>query len=255
MSQDEALLWRKHERLPSKSINADPTNRGAGEQVERIVLRTASKPSGDKDVARRYLVPPRTTFERAEQAGMFDEVFVAKPPGAFSGYALHEENGNFITDGESTREPVPTILNQKPPTERSRPAVLLPRVSAHQPRAAYYPDPLARNLRVRFERFGAVPAGFPDDLPLKAFWKENASAISAQPIELLIRRWSEGRNGGRVNFGDTKGIINGAGIARHIDRLAIEIAPPRRSTCGSGVSPMATSSCAEEAIFDLPSCP
>jgi hypothetical protein len=225
VSQDEALLWRKHEALPSKSKSADPTNRGAGEHVERIVLRTASKPADDKDVARRYFVPPRTTFERAEQAGMFDKVFVAKPPGAFSGYALHEENGNFITDGETTRESALTKLSEKPPTERSRPAVLLPRASAHQPRAAYYPDPLARNLRVRFERSGAVPAGFPDDLPLHAFWKENASAVSAQPIELLIRRWSEGRNGGRVNFGDSKGTIKGAGITRHIDRLALEIAP------------------------------
>lgn len=225
VSQDEALLWRKHEKLPSKSKNADPTNRGAGEQVERIVLRTASKPADDKDVARRYLVPPRTTFERAEQAGMFDQVFEAKPPGAFSGYALHEENGNFITDGESTREPAPTKLNEKPPTERSRPAVLLPRAAAHQPRAPYYPDPLARNLRVRFERSGAVPAGFPDDLPLHAFWKNDAAPVSAQPIELVIRRWSEGRNGGRVNFGDSKGTIRGAGITRHIDRLALEIAP------------------------------
>ncbi|TAI62242.1 hypothetical protein, partial [Bradyrhizobium sp. Leo170] len=224
VSQDEALAWRKHETPPSKS-KSDPVNRGPAEQVERIVLRSASKPAGDKDVARRYLVPPRTTFERAEQAGMFDAVFEAKPPGAFSGYSLHEENGNFITDGESTREPKPTKLNEKPKQERSRPAVLLPRASAHQPRAAYYPDPLARNLRVRFERSGAVPAGFPDDLPLHAFWKDGASPVTAQPIELLIRRWSEGRNGGRVNFGDSKGTIKGAGITRQIDRLALEIAP------------------------------
>jgi len=222
VSQEEALLWRKHEMPKSKS---DPINRGAAEQVERIVLRTASNRTGDKDVARRYLVPPRTTFERAEQAGMFDEVFAAKPPGAFSGYSLHEENGNFITDGETTRETPPTKLTEKPATERSRPAVLLPRVPAHQPRAAYYPDPLARNLCVRFERSGAVPAGFPDDIPVHAFWKDGASPVDAQPIELLIRRWPEARNGGRVDFSDSKGTIKGGGITRHIDRLAIEIAP------------------------------
>lgn len=217
VSESEAAEWRKHDK-PKSDKQVD---RGRAEHVERLVLRTAKAPGDNKATVIRYLVPPRTTFERAEQAGMFDKVYEPNPAGAFSEYALDEEHGNFVAEGVPTRRPP----NQPLPADQ-RPAVLRPVASPKQPRARYYPDPLARNLRIRFERSGAVPVGFPEDIPLRSFWAQDAEPKTARPLELLIRRWPEGNTGGRINFADDKGTVTGAAskVSRQVDRLALEIA-------------------------------
>jgi hypothetical protein len=217
ISETEAKDWQKTEGKSPVSRNGAGVSRGTAENVARIVLRSATNPAKVKDNVRRYLVPPRATFDVAEQSGMFDNVFADKPDGAFADYAQDPVHGGFLSaDPPKKPDKLP------PPDQRSRSAVLRPSAYA-QPKAPYYPDPLARNLMVAFERGGATPEGFPDAVPLHGFWKQGASLITAKPIELLIKRWQGGHEGGNVDFKDTTGSVVGG--ARTVDRLAIEIAP------------------------------
>jgi hypothetical protein len=215
MSEAEAKLWQKTE-------DSKTADRGNAENIVRIVLRSATiKPADNKDNVKRYLVPPRANFEVAEQSGMFDRVFDSTPMGAFNDYEQDRTVGGFTSDDPPSTEKTPP-----PQHQRSRSPVLRPAGYA-PPEAPYYPDPLARNLKVAFERGGATPAGFPDAVPLKEFWKQGASPITAKPIELLVKRSSGAREGGQIDFGDTTARVNGLKFAtsRVLERLTIEIAP------------------------------
>jgi hypothetical protein len=217
ISEAEGREWQEAEQKPA-------SQRGATENVARIVLRSANNRAHDKDNVKRYLAPPRASFEVAEQSGMFDQVQEAIPPGAFNGYKLNPQDGGFPSG-------TPAKPGKNSPAV-SRSPVLMPIGNAPPPTARYYPDPLARNLKVAFERAGATPAGFPDEVPLHAFWKQGASPVTAQPIELLFKRWGDGREGGQVDFDDTTGKVTGlkSRVTRVLDRLAIEIAPAEEAS-------------------------
>jgi hypothetical protein len=212
ISDAEAKLWQKTE-------GAKGSERGNAENIVRVVLRSATvKPQDNKDNVKRYLVPPRGTFEVAEQSGMFDRVFEATPKGAFNDYEQDPTVGGFTSDDPHHPQKTPPPQNQ-----RSRSPVLRP-IGNAPPKAPYYPDPLARNVRVAFERDGATPAGFPEAVPVKEFWKRGASPITAKPIELLVKRWSAASAGGQIDFTNTAARLEGAS-SRVLDRLTVEIAP------------------------------
>jgi hypothetical protein len=79
-------------------------------------------------------------------------------------------------------------------------------------------------LKAAFEWEGTTPAGFPDDIPLRAFWKQGGSSIAAKPVELLVKRWMDARQGGQIDFTDTTGKVVGPGGSRTLDRLSIQVA-------------------------------
>ncbi|MGA7811280.1 hypothetical protein, partial [Bradyrhizobium sp.] len=217
ISDAEARDWQRSEKKAT-------AENGNAENVARIVLRSAANPAFDKDNVKRYLVPPRASFEVAEQSGMFDNVSVAIPPGAFDSYEQNPQSGGFPNDAPAK----PT--KNSPQTSRS--AILRPAEHAAPPKARYYPDPLARNLKVSFERNGASPEGFPESIPNHAFWKQGASPVTAQPIEIVFKRWHNGRMGGQIDFVDTTGKVASvkSGASRTVPRLAIEIAPAEEVT-------------------------
>lgn len=219
VSDIDAQAWRKREQSKTRP----PIERGYAEHVERIVLRTSDSTTSSKESAVRYLVPPRTTFERAEQSGMFDTVFEETPAGAFGQYDLDPETGSFVSDNHT---PLGGNAPALPLDERARPALLRLLASPRKTASNYYPDPLARKVFFKFERAGSVPTGFPEQIPYREFWKKGALAVSARPVELLIKRWATGKDGALIDFKDTKAIVKGSGGASQVvERLAVALAP------------------------------
>lgn len=159
------------------------------ETYERLVVRSGAHQ--DRIRVRRFFLPPRVDFDRAEQFGVFDRDSSRRPRGAFEKYRRDCDSGDF---------PVLELREGQPG------APLLMQGAQCAPKHAYYPDPLARNLSLAFERNGAPAPGFPAFSPPRAFWQalpgESNACLQARPIELEVQRGS-GNDGSNFVDEDT----------------------------------------------------
>jgi len=166
-----------------------------GETIDTLVIRSGSRAT---PVARRFLVPPRSTFDLCEQAGTFDQdpfIDERRPPGAFEDAVrakLCSVTGTFPVAREGT---VRLPCEKKPgedsdTTERSRGSVLVLDNSAT--RAAdtptFYPDPLGRRARARFAREGESTPYYAPLRDAVPFWGDAASPSDATPILVQLRK-------------------------------------------------------------------
>ena len=198
--------------------SVDPS-RFANETHERIVLRTGDVKQEEAVV--RFLVPPRADFTRAEQFGIFDVITSDKTPdGAFMTFELRHDTGDF-PGGQASE-------NQTQETQ-NRALVLRYKGKKIYPDRPYYPDPMARNLGIAFERGGTFADGFPQLAPPHVFWENDKRAeavLEAKPIQLEFRRWPNGRSGGRFNRERAEAVLKASGEKDlSIRRLCVEIAP------------------------------
>ena len=185
------------------------------ENLERLVLRSGG--GQDRDRGSRFFAPPRISFDRAEQFGMFDDRRSDPRRGAFEGLRLERESGDF--------EVVKMGKNSVPVHEKvaGGPRVVHP----------YFPDPLARNLSFGLERKGAVPSACPPESPGRSFWRSSpgadaALALKAQPIELEVRRSHLERGAGFVDdIGQKKRGVSSQDTTR---KLTLELAPAEELT-------------------------
>lgn len=182
--QAPVVLLSPDDRL----VSGTPTPRN--EHVERIVLRSGARENTVQ--VTRFLAPPRVDFGGAEQFGVFDRLD-HQPGGAFTGYR-RDARGDF----HSVESPA-----RKGDGAPEQLYVLAPGAA---PRGAppYFPDPLARNVSLAFERNEEIARGFPDLLPPLAFWPVNAGdphagSQQADVLRLDFVRWQDAREGGRVS--------------------------------------------------------
>jgi hypothetical protein len=166
--------------------------------IERIVLRTSFRDSHlNTDRVRRFVVPPRTAFSRAEMFGVFDRPNTPDtPPGAFERYDLDVQSGEFpeSADGKAAAG--------EDETGGARARVLRRAATPVHPETPYYPDPLAHKFCAGFERNGKTPPGFPEKLPQFKFWPGHGlngpKTREATPICIEAHAWRESDIGGRV---------------------------------------------------------
>jgi hypothetical protein len=188
-----------------------------GENVETLVVRstvdTAKKMApgqfapthSQTGPARRFVMPPRVSFDECEMAGVFDRGFdaVAKPAGAFArdvkfrsslkdGTFPVARDGSwaFPTDGPDATAPPPSPSDPYPtavgPNETSRGSVLVLDPTTSPPNEPFYPDPHARTMCAVFwhakqpaDHFGTLD----DPVP---FWLGHESS-QALPIAIELR--------------------------------------------------------------------
>lgn len=134
-----------------------------GERVETAVLRGASAQR------QRQVVPPRTTFDVAEAHGEFDGTQFQRPPGAFNRYARDPASGEF-----------PNVRKSTP--SNSNPGQVL-RTGSSSDAMPYYPDPLARECRLRVLQH-ETGTGFDKVETLHFYASEDDGIINARPVTL-----------------------------------------------------------------------
>lgn len=187
-------------------------SRRPNEHIDRVVLRSGT--AQDTRHAQRFLVPPRIDFTSAEQYGLLDASDRDKPYGAFRQFGQDKESGDFVqkkTHGGDKSQ-----------------LYVLQASSGSAPEVGYFPDPLARNLGVAFERNDKVPPGFPDRVPTLSFWPAHRpgdfkACLKAVPIELAFRRWDGQQRGADIVAEESGGTTPGPRLS--IPRLTIRLAP------------------------------
>lgn len=192
-------------------------SRHPNEHIDRVVLRSGA--GQDTRHAQRFLVPPRIDFTSAEQYGLLDASDRDKPYGAFRQFSQDKESGDFVqkkTHGGDKSQ-----------------LYVLQASSGAAPEVGYFPDPLARNLGVAFERNDKVPAGFPDRVPTLSFWPAHRhgdfrACLKAVPIELALRRWDGQQRGADIVAEDLGGTTPGPRLS--IPRLTIRLAPAEEAS-------------------------
>jgi hypothetical protein len=197
--QAPEVLLEWSDRIVTKSPDKWP-----GEGLDTLVIRTGSSMSTDQ--SRRYMVPPRGTFDTSEQGGVFDADYNAKPAGAFgrspSGAALDHATGSFpvARAGKWEFPPPNSGPNQNTSQQESRGGVFVLLGSPAPPVLEYHPDPLARSFKATFchlidekpieaDKFGA---------PLKpalGFWDSKASPSAAKPVILELHKAAPNEGG------------------------------------------------------------
>lgn len=205
------MLLPPDDPLVRPAVASDAPN----ERDDRVVLRSRS--STGRQTIRRFLVPGRVSFEEAEQFRLFDHQLEQRTPlGAFRQFRRNRDTGAFPAARYGS------IDEQAQAGHPVTGAVLVPLAAPvlHEP-APYFPDPLGRNLKVMFERNLAVPDGYEEQSPPRAFWGSEASPLAATPILLELRTNDDLGSGGRFVAEETSAIIAGF----KFPKLAIEIAP------------------------------
>jgi hypothetical protein len=169
-----------------------------GESIDTMVVR-----SGDirTDTARRFLVPPRTSFDLAEQYGLFDSSTERRPAGAFtrtSPAQLSLKSGGLpIAIGGGNWADADDPKNSG---RTSRGMVLVLDAGASSPNVQYYPDPMASSVCARFASgSGAVAGSSFLPTPFK-FWDAGRSAVDTLPIVLEVKHLSGDGNGAAYRF-------------------------------------------------------
>jgi hypothetical protein len=187
------------------------------EHIERIVLRSGA--GEDTDEALRYLVPPRIDFTTAEQYGLLDASSSDRPRGALDQFDQDKDSGDFVR--EKARN-----------SDKDELYVLRGRRGS-RPRISYFPDPMARNLGVAFERDERTPVGFPDRAPSLSFWRAGQdgsyrACLRAVPIELSFQRWNAALRGARILQDGYRSELESPPMT--VPRLTIQLAPAEEVT-------------------------
>ena len=173
-----------------------------GDSVEELVVRDGGRATP------RYVAPPRTAFDVAEQHGLFDGLGEKRPTGAFTtpGKLLLELNtktGDFPvaydrTWGATPEPPLPPLPPPptNPPTPKPKPKPQKPPVNTRgsvmaipdkptRPEHPYYPDPLATRLNALLVDNGS-DADFDNDRKPIVLW-DGAKPQSAIVSRLELR--------------------------------------------------------------------
>jgi hypothetical protein len=208
------LLLPWNSRLVSSHDCKTLAKDAPGETIAELVIR-----SGDfeTETSVRFLVPPRVTFDLAEQAGLFDNDYSSRPTGAFRGRIktqLDNRSGAFATARGGTWVFPSSSRNQKPSTSckedmqtvESRGSVFLLDSNAKRPDIDFYPDPLARQAYARFVPpprpaallddglstpsvdDGLSMTNFEDKSHGVEFWSSKETALAAEPIILSLKK-------------------------------------------------------------------
>lgn len=177
-----------------------------GETDHVIVLRAEEGPSW----RRRVLMPPRSTFDRLELAGVFDHDEHDKPPGAFPEVNLTSEGSYRKAMRSGAKDPVGFLYKLQPPFfHREHP---------------FYPHPQSRRLRAAFVRDGSTPLSFSDVAPELGFWEKAEDPRDAQAIVVEVNRWDRAQAGGRFNFSRTSDRLQ-LGLGPKVGVLSVDLAP------------------------------
>jgi hypothetical protein len=215
-----------------------------GESIDVMVVRTGK--TMNTRASERLLVPPRATFDIAEQAGVLDAPLTENSPmGAFShdrfAAWLDPETGTFpvarkgkwefpeLQDPTKLPEPV-----EQRATETSRGSVLVLTPGKPRPKAEFHPDPLARMAIAKFchvedgQAYSAPGFGAPSRAV--EFWSAGKSPRDAGPILLSLRRARSGEQPklkGWVDNSDTRARLERYrdSILVSVNRLSIALQP------------------------------
>lgn len=213
-----------------------------GETIFDLVVRSGQMQTG---TASRFLIPPRVTFDLAEQSGLFDRA--ARPRAAFVGRIraqMDKSLGVFpvarsgmLAFPHPTPEPDPCAPNVKPKVmhvaekqEESRGSVLVLDAQASPPRVDFYADPMARVVAVCFvENDVHRPDLFPDTSRTE-FWPVGSDSGEAMPVVLLLKKGRRGDREHRLGWFDERDTVveiqpkNAAKPAR-FRQLAVVLVP------------------------------
>lgn len=192
-----------------------------GETIEHLVVRSGT--ATQTPLTRRFLMPPRSTFDLCEQSGEFDDrnKRPVNPVGAFVGAikVRFEPGGQF----PAATGPVTKGINRTP--GRSRGSVLELDGSAPVSAEPYHVDPLAGALHARFARDGEGAAGFDKLSTPVRFWSQEQSSQEACPVVLDLEPVPKGSARGRL-AGDSIRVKPKKGrLPRDLNRLRVQLAP------------------------------
>ena len=206
-----------------------------GETIFELVVRSGKFES---KIARRILVPPRVTFDLAEQSRLFDHTY--RPMGAFSAKIraqLHPELGVFpVARGgswgsvETKNRDVRATKHcaQNPSQEESRGAVFVLDSGATRSNVDFYADPVAQQVGVCFSTHGVPPKAF-DPVPHRMqFWPEGSNSVKAEPVILEVKKARAGTQPYRGWFDhkDTAGAFrNRRGPTINLKKLSVALVP------------------------------
>ncbi|WP_427308940.1 hypothetical protein [Cupriavidus sp. H39] len=186
----------------------DPKMETAGEANEILVLRDGT------GLARRFVTPPRGSFDGAEQQRLFDapSLHDDRPLGAFAGSKaglwLFDEDGRFpearfgrslgsirFVDGDmlmpvtldGRRRPgikigSPDYMEIKYRQSRGTVAILGRRRAPASPTASFFPDTNGARLVASIERRSVLGSGMPFATAERDFWKSPQGPADALPI-------------------------------------------------------------------------
>jgi hypothetical protein len=207
-----------------------------GDTIREMVIRTGVV---DTPSSRRFLIPPRTTFDLAEQNGCFDLEDTSSPPGAFSsdirvqfdsdlGVLPTARSGHWSFPAKRKKTPCGT--NQTSAREENRGPVLILDSAAKASRTKFYPDPLARSLCARFEDRSPTLGQFSSMKSPVEFWPTNSLAKHASPILLELKKGTPRRsdsNRGWFDASDNTAEITPLNSSKPVSlrKLSIALAP------------------------------
>lgn len=228
---DEPYVFKRHERIKPPSTLLPWNDRivtspkvPAGETITTLVVRTGRQST---ETARRFLVPPQSTFSAGEQAGVFDAM--TAPTGAYVGGVrarLSDEDGSFpIAKGTLVDLPSRS-LRDGGAKANSKGSVLVLDPRAVSPTVQHYPDSWARSFLAEFRIPGEnVPAGA---LPKAIeFWPKGKSFVDAAPVLVEIKRGPRGGPRFRFDLNDSQENVATVrpGTRYPLRKLAIVLAP------------------------------
>jgi hypothetical protein len=203
--------------------NQSPTLRDArGETIDNLVVRSGAV---DTRLARRFVVPPRTTFELCEQSEEFDDDD-SRLAGAFVGALKlrREPSGTFPMagavngknpDGTGSRRSRGSMLEIEAKTTTAKTPI---------PPEPYHVDPLANAMRARFVRNGVAAAGMDGPSEPIAFWPGKQSQ-NAMPVVLDIQSVAVSQKRGQF-ASDTIRVKPKQGPSTPpLPRLTVQLAP------------------------------
>jgi hypothetical protein len=202
---DVLLLW--NDRIVTSTTSQLP-HVVPGETIFDLVVRSGKMQTA---TASRLVIPPRVTFDLAEQAGLFDNS--ARPKAAFVGkirvqmdHALGvfpiARSGSLkfpgITPAIDPCEPQGTRKTPQPSKEdESRGAVLVLDAQAARSNVDFYADPMARQVGLCFVKDGVVAPPLYPGTHRTEFWPTNVDSSEARPVVLRLKK---GRRGDNKNF-------------------------------------------------------
>ena len=192
------LMYRRRSVIRSPSVLLKTSDRlvttpdgsrdlFAGETILDVVVRSGAV---HNDSAERILIPPRVSFDLAEQSGSFDSHFCSQPPGAFAGKVkarLDKERGVFPVARDG-RIWYPSEENPDEPHKPSRGSVFVIDPNATPPPVRYYADPMAQQAGIRFDPEVAFVDRYSKESVTREFWGRKERAENAMPILLQVRK-------------------------------------------------------------------